>query len=125
MRVRVGNHVAGPFLNSIMQLTCPPKPKAFDNVGLVFLSTHMNDLVSCGIEYKITQDKGTHAIAPGFVYCCGLAFLFHTAMPVSPKFMHVLLLMNTLRACMLLSPPCSVPKCDPGNVQSSLTHLDL
>ena len=37
---------------------------------------HMNDLVSCGIEYKITQDKGTHAIAPGFVYCCGLGSPF-------------------------------------------------
>jgi hypothetical protein len=48
----------------------------------------MNDLVSCGIEYKITQDKGTHAIAPGFVYCCGLGSLFRTAMLVWAEFMH-------------------------------------
>jgi hypothetical protein len=29
-------------------------------------------MVSRGIEYKITQDKGTHAVASGLVYSYGL-----------------------------------------------------
>jgi hypothetical protein len=54
---------------------------------------HMTGLVSRGIEYKITQDKGTHAIASGFVYSSGLGpfpyyhFLFcqvHTDTGIKP-----------------------------------------
>jgi hypothetical protein len=65
------NHAAGPFASSIMQLTC------IANVGLGFSPrTHMNDLVSCGRNWIQDNSKirGTHAIAPGFVYCCGLGF---------------------------------------------------
>lgn len=45
---------------------------------------HMNELVSYGIEYKITQDKGTHVNAPSFVILV-VSVPFRKAMHVLPS----------------------------------------
>jgi hypothetical protein len=82
----------------LLTQSCSPPAQTFDNAGLGFPCMHMTRLVSCGIEYKMTQDKGTHAIAPDFVYCYGIGPFFVPSffLPSSWRYWN-----KTLRAMLL------------------------
>ena len=81
---------------------------------------HMNELVSHGIEYKITQDKGTHANAPSLVIPV-VSAPFQEAMHVLPSSCRCG--SRRLECGMLLPPIHKYIHATMGSVQLSIANL--